>query len=472
MKYIYLPLLVFSLLATSCSDFLDREPSTALLDSESITSLNDLQNAVNGVYYLNTTSRMSYGGDFAIYADMKSGDLYPKGENNHIKSLSSYQTGITDIMPEYAWYYMYKSIANINQALNQIQTLVVEEDEAEEVKYLTGELYALRAMFHFDLARIYSQIPTAVDNIDAANSGIAVSDEVYAPDYRPARNTLRETYDQILKDLGTALPLMTDAKTPGHINYWGALALRARVNLYYGKDADALSDAQNVITNSPYTLYTRNDYTDVWDQAYTAESLLEITITTNYNAQRNSAGYYTSANGYGEAAINEDSELFAYLTTTPEDIRSEMIEYQTGTYPGYYPLKYPGRGGEVYVNNPKLIRLSDVYLIAAEAALKTGGDAAFYINALRANRIENYQPVASVTLEEILFERRVELFAENSTSFDYFRNRMSVTTPLAGTIPYNHTRTIFPIPLAELEANPNMIQNPGYGSIDDDEDED
>ena len=141
-----------------------------------------------------------------------------------------------------------------------------------------------------------------------------------------------------------------------------------------------------------------------------------------------------------------------------------MIKDQTdGTEAGYYPAKYPGREGNMYVNNPKIIRLSDVYLIAAEAAFKTGGDAASYINTLRQNRIEGYTDVTSVTLEEILFERRVELFAENSMAFDYWRNKMSVNNFYVGEVKYNDHRVILPIPQDEINIAPDvLVQNPGY----------
>ena len=134
---------------------------------------------------------------------------------------------------------------------------------------------------------------------------------------------------------------------------------------------------------------------------------------------------------------------------------------------GYYPLKYPGNAGAsvpAYVNNIKVVRLAEVYLVAAEAALKTGGDAAQYVNALRRNRIAGYEDVASVTLTDILDERRKELFAEGQIAFDFWRNGMTVYGN-AMTIAADDYRTVLPLPEEEVDlAKGKLVQNPGYGN--------
>ena len=309
--------------------------------------------------------------------------------NNHAGPMSRYQITQTDALSYYGYYYFYKAIANVNKVLSIIDDIPHTDAETAEFNDYKGQLYAWRAMLHFDLARLYCNAPTASTDVNAANSGIVLSTEVYEPSYVAPRTTLKETYNQILEDFATALPLLSKDESNGYINYWAALALRARVNLYNGDNAAALADAQAVITGSPYKLYTMDEYTKVWIQEFTSESILEFRVTTNYNAQRNSVGYYCDSEGYGECAFVEEAPLYTYLVANPNDVRSKLIKDQTaGSEPGYYPAKYPGREGNMYVNNPKIIRLSDVYLIAAEAAFKTGGDAASYINTLRQNRIE------------------------------------------------------------------------------------
>lgn len=463
MKRIYILGVILSIIFTSCTDFLEKSPSTSLPVEEAITSIADLENAVNGIYYLLSEDRMTYGSDFAIYADLKGSDFKALSNNNHAGVISRYTITQRDNLPDEAYYRFYRAIANVNKALSIADQLTIADADQAKFNDLKGQLYAWRALLHFDLARIFCNIPTAATDINAVNSGLVLSTEVYEPGYIAARTTLKETYDQIIKDFDTSLTLLTKEANNGHLNYWSALALRARAFLYLGDNTKALADAQEVIGTTIYKLYTIDDYTKVWDQQYTSESLFELTITTNYNAQRNSVGYYCASEGYGECAFETTSDLYKYLIANPNDVRSKLVDEQEGTNPGIYPAKYPGREGSLYVNSPKIIRLSDVYLIAAEAAVKTGGNAASYINTLRKNRITDYQDVQSVTLDDILFERRIELFAENSMAFDYWRNKKSVINPNIGEVPYTHPQVIFPIPQAEIDLAPDLlVQNPGY----------
>lgn len=90
-------------------------------------------------------------------------------------------------------------------------------------------------------------------------------------------------------------------------------------------------------------------------------------------------------------------------------------------------------------------------------------DAAQYINTLRKNRITGYADVASVTLDDILMERRLELFTEGHTSWDYWRNGKSVTNKFAGEIKSDDYRTILPMPMTEINVSGGkLVQNPNY----------
>ena len=156
-----------------------------------------------------------------------------------------------------------------------------------------------------------------------------------------------------------------------------------------------------------------------------------------------------------------------YLLAHPEDVRSKVIKEQTvGTVDGthFFPAKYPGRDG-IYVNNPKIIRLSEVYLIAAEAELKAnnnGAAAADYINAIEENRVNGYEDVESVTIDDVLFEYKKEFFAENQIAFAFWRNNKSITNQVNKEIGSKDDKAIWPIPQREIDYDPTLVQNPGY----------
>ena len=160
-----------------------------------------------------------------------------------------------------------------------------------------------------------------------------------------------------------------------------------------------------------------------------------------------------------------------------KDIRAGLVKNQSAASykkaAGFYPNKYPGRNGNLYVNNTKLLRLSEMYLIAAEAQwhldhpgsydlAKTSTDAAQYINAIDKNRIADYTDKASVTLADILHEYEIEMFCENQITFAYWRNRQSVTNQANQEVKYNDYNTIMAIPQSEIDYNKALQQNPEY----------
>ena len=464
MKKIYLAFGLFAgMTLSSCS--LDTLPSTSLGEDIAITTESDLQNAVNGIGYLLSEDRMTYGAEYGIYADLLTNEFKVARDYGQSSGIARYTISKHDELPDLGYYLFYKAIANCNKALD----LSAKMEATDQVKNLQGQLYAWRGLLHFDLARLFAHIPTVAADVNAANSGIVLSTAVYAPDYKGSRATLKETYDQIIADLTKGMELMgegTDNGT-GYMGYYPALALRARANLYAGNYAAALADAQEVILESEYELYTTANYDKVWAQEGTSESIFELLITANYNPQRNSLGYYCDADGYPECALADKGEILTYLKAHPEDIRSKVIKEQSvsgvaGTH--FFPAKYPGRDG-IYVNNPKIIRLSEVYLIAAEAELKgnnNGAAAANYINAIEENRVAGYKDVATVTIDDILFEYKKELFAENQIAFAYWRNNKSVTNQVTKEIGANDDKAIWPIPQREIDYDPSLVQNPGY----------
>ncbi|HEX2608927.1 MAG TPA: RagB/SusD family nutrient uptake outer membrane protein, partial [Flavisolibacter sp.] len=125
----------------------------------------------------------------------------------------------------------------------------------------------------------------------------------------------------------------------------------------------------------------------------------------------------------------------------------------------------------------KVIRMSEVYLIAAEAAYQTGNEALAleYLNDVATERdatFAGYSSSGANLLNDILLERRKELAFEGHRYWDLQRYNLPVTrVNLAGnytgvplTIAPTSFRRILPIPQAELDANPNIRgqQNTGY----------
>ncbi len=476
-KIFYSTILGIATVFSGCDDFLEESPSGSLPSDEAITSVTDLRNAVNGVYTglidfdlgqgNNTEPFSYYGGDFIAYADLKGGDLNYTSSNNQISPMARYEHGAESDFAEHFWQMPYTLAGRINDILSVADNIEIASGETEQFNDLKGQLFALRALLHFDLARMFAKLPSLSD-INTPHSGIPLSDQKFPVDYEPERTTLKETYDFIKGDLAQSLSLLSKSQNQGRINYWSAMGLLARVHLYLEENNEALAAAQEVISESPYELYSIDEYLTVWDQEGTSESMFEILTNSSYNSQRNSIGYYTHSDGYGEAAYSEQG--YQFMVSNPADVRGQLIEWEEDQpdTKGFYTQKYPGRNGDLYLNNPKVIRLSEIYLTAAEAKVKGGtaaGDksAADYINTLRRNRIEGYEDVATVTLEDVLDERRKELTAEGHRNWDAWRNGKSIYSPrLNREIDGHFDRAILPIPKRERDISPNLVQNPGY----------
>ena len=487
MKFKYIAAFAFAVALASC-DILDKEPSDSWDSGSAIQTVDDLRYAVNGVYETQTGNVSTFGnytGDFGLFADLKGSDYKCVGNNNQATEISKYTATPTGNLPEAIYYLFYKSIARANKVMEQTKAAGLTGDE---VNAYMGELYALRALFHFDLARVYAQLPTVAKSMD--DMGIVLATKTFDYTFVPERATLKQTYETILADLDEAIKLMEPIEsthdknsTTGHMNYWAALALRARVNLYLDDvnvngttehNKLALADAKKIIEEGPYSLYKYADYTSVWAKEFTDESIFEFQTTSQYNPQRNSLGYYTDPSGYAEAAMSDSFvEDFVKNPAYTKDIRVSSGMIMEESYgpkqenKAFYTQKYPGRDGQIYVNNAKVFRLSEIYLIAAEAALKTNDEtaAAKYIDDLRKERIADYVAgsTASVTIEDILTERRLELNGEGHMAWDMWRNGKSINNPVKGEVKPGDNMAVFPIPQANINASHGALkQNPGF----------
>ena len=447
---------------TAACDALDQDPSTAVTVDTAITSVDDLANAVNGAYYVATYgTTLTVASEMAIYADLIGPDSYqPASSGQNASRMAQFSLTANDTYN--AYYYLYAAIASVNNALEKAALL---EDQEAAAPYV-AELYAMRGLFHFHLATYFAPIPTSGN---PNQMGIVLADKVFDVNYIGERAGLEDTYDFIINDFTKAVDSgLNKERNTGHMNYWAALALRARANLYAGNWQAALDDAEELIEDSPYRLYTIDNYMKSWSQEGADEVVMEYLQTDTYNPQRYAPGYYASPRGYSEYGVSP--EFYAWMQEDPLDVRSQAVaDYSVAPSgdpdynAGYYPLKYPGNAGAsvpAYTTNVKVFRLSEAVLIAAEAAYRTGADATFYINMLRRNRIQGYEDVSSANMVDILNERRKELFGEGQIAFDYWRNGLTVVKEGVSVGPQDG-RTVLQIPKEEIDlAKGKLKQNP------------
>ena len=221
----------------SC-DALNQDPSTAVTVDTAITSVDDLANAVNGAYYVATYgTTLTVASEMSIYADLVGPDSYqPASSGQNASRMAQFSRTANDTYN--AYYYLYAAIASVNNALEKAALL---EDQEAAAPYV-AELYAMRGLFHFHLATYFAPIPTSGN---PNQMGIVLADRVFDVNYIGERASLEDTYEFIINDFTKAVDSgLNKDRSTGHMNYWAALALRARANLYAGNWQAALDDAE------------------------------------------------------------------------------------------------------------------------------------------------------------------------------------------------------------------------------------
>jgi len=482
-------LLGLSLLGASCSEsFLDENPSNKLGVDGSVKTVIQAQYAIDGVY--DQLGHEEYwGNNFISNFDVMADDMRAS-ESGRLDDSYRY-TFYTESSDNAMWTRPYRAMKNAVSLLDVIDAVEAEgEDAVEDRNDIKGQALALRAMIHFDLVRTFGKPYTHGDANTALGVPIVTTKVNF--DEKLARNTVEEVYTQVIKDLESAIALLKSESNTGRINKTAAQALLARVYLYKGDMTNALTYAETVINKSGLTLMSRKDYVAEWGTSAMSEAIFELVNSSDDNPGLESVGNLADPQGYGQFVATDP--FIAKLKAAPYDIRSQLLakdELSTKTEDRMgRVMKYPGNGSSpASTSNVRIIRLSEIYLIAAEAALGTNkAKAKDYLNKVISRAyptdnvladdgtvlfdIVNIPTVTEVTitLDRILEERSLELVSEGHRFHDLVRNNITIKR---GADYWGNTykeiemtdhKIIQPIPRIELDANSKMVQNPGYDS--------
>lgn len=491
-------------LSSCVNDWLDVAPSDGTDADAALTSSSDLDAARTGMYKAlkgNGSLVDYYGQQFFVYGDVHAGDDYQYNNLGGSNRASFYYDMNYQTASEFtsstsssnvAWKSPYIVIGRANRIIAAAEGGALS-DAAEAkatIDQYAAEAKVLRALAHFDLVRIYGK-PYTEDQ--GASLGVPLVTEVLEFNAKPARSTVAEVYTQVVKDLTEAISsnaLATETK-PGYVSVWGAKAILSRVYLNMGDYANALSVAEDIIKNSGAALWTRDQYFKAWDASTPNESefLFRLNVAgSTDNNDLNGIGNLQQRDGYKEMVATK--KFVDMLTSDPKDVRNDMFlpakaEKEVAVYGTnkVFLNKLRGQGGNLRnVTIVPIIRLSEVYLTAAECAFRNNDKtkAVEYLNDLVKNRtttVASLATVDNITLDRILIERRKELIGEGQRYFDALRNNETITrytseadkgwhktlSKEAQSFNRDYFKAIAAIPQAEINANPNIKQNTGYG---------
>lgn len=502
-------LLSLVFLGTSCS--MELVPESAMPEREALRTSADCDAWVVGIYSAFKNSAL-YSGYLTLLPDIQTDMAYAAKNTNTGFYTRFYQWNFNSTSDELISVYngLYTIVSRCNfffDYKDQVEANL-KSNEKDNFKKRVGEVYFARAMAYADLIRIFCEAYNS-ENADKENMGICLPDTYQDDMPMVKRSTLRESYLQILSDLKNAEDNLPASRTVADTPYFsqGAVnALRARVCLYMGM-GDLKKDPKNeylkmsvdaatkVIKTGAYTLsdavnklyqidgVTYSDYEVMWKYDASDEIIWKIAMSTN--SYGGALGQYLI--GYNGATYSPQYHFAESILNLygDGDFRASVFCAQQGDANGdqiYMITKYPGNtdidGGETkrWVNMPKPLRLSEVYLVRAEANywLDKEEDAQKDLASVKRKRIKGFGSVGAsgeALLTEIQNERARELFMEGFRLSDLKRWHKDVKRKkqLYATDGANNDElqvkyadrkyrfTTWPIPKHEIEATNGLV---------------
>ena len=455
-KLIIFSFLVAAIFATGCKKLLDQIPGDAQPGDEVLkTSAN--------VYSLLASSYERFtNNDFLGGNATKTSELY--GDQINFVNVTGgaevqfTQRGFSSFnsIGRSLWFTGYDGIARANVVIKALAENSYPDLKDSAKNIWNGEALFIRGVSHFELTRLYAKPytsnPTSDPGIVIRQKALSAT-EAQIPKQRA---TVKESYDAAIADLKLAETLLPSVNSGARATKWAAKAYLARIYFNMADYTNAFAYANDVITNSGYVLGT-----DVTVPFKTVGNLTAPTtgvvmmILGDAGVQRGSFWNNDLNNTY----LPLSSTLYSAITSKGGTRFTSLTAASTTPVRGI-STKWSQLGASVNINVP-LIRLSEMYLIRAEARVQNGGftDAAVRsdYNAVRAVAgvaADVSTTGATALLAAIRTERTVEFFTEGDGYHELRRLKQNVRG-----IAYNDATGLLKIPDGEVRANLGIIQN-------------
>jgi hypothetical protein len=533
-------LTIIMILVIRCSeDFVDRLPTTSSVVENFYRTPEDATQAITSVY--NTLLHDDWWCSM-IYSEIASDNCTGGAGTGDGGGFTSIDRGMQLPGPsvnQEAWTYYYGGIYRANVYLENEELIDWTGNEALRLQY-QAEARFLRAYFHFYLTRMFGEIPALGHTI--------TPDDI--PARTPAEELFSLIIDDLVFCAENGLSAGYSAMKPenwGRATKWAAEAMAARVYMFYSgyyNDPDlngftvenARSYIDDVINNSGHDLVP--EFASLWRvptyselgsdtsiERYAGEVNPEVLWSVRYNPSGNpfrdiylrmigprNTNIQPYGQGWGAIPVlpslwnaydtSDARRTATILSWDDEGLVYDYVANQQAQYSGYNPKKYV----LAYVNGQReatpdwqsdgfedyiVIRFADVLLMGAELHLATGdeGTALGYINRVRERAFgDNSYNYSSISLDDIFFERKLELACEGIQYWDILRSCKGDFTKLVDILTYIDDtdggdfsnsvnlesldvdgnnfvakKGLFPIPENELLLMEGVIeQNPGY----------
>lgn len=477
-KIIYTMIIACTTLFASCDSWLEVKPYDQIAEGELQKSEEGYQKMLNGIY-IDLNSDALYGQTLSVEMIEVMGGAYTIGTDNSVwgnyKDLSSYQynTEYWRNRLDQTWNKAYALILNCNKIL---ETIDGNKNLFTDGSYyiIKGEALALRAMLHFDMLRLFGPVYSKD------------SDKKAIPYYTKQTNspepilTAQEVMEKITADYEDALNYLANdpVKTEGtmmsstedgssnflryralRLNYYAVEALMARAYLYMGNKTEAFKYATDVIKTADQNIFPFVDKNLVIgspadpDRIFSSEVLFALTNTSRGTIHKN----FFDPSRLPNYVFRMDDSMMSNLVyggaaTTggyQDDYRYRACWMATGSNRYFYKYSDMVANGSIQNTMIPMVRLGEMFLIAAESQsgdLKAGVQ---YVNALRRNR--GVANLTTLTPDLLKYEYIRELYGEGQLFFLYKRLNSDIITSATSSKNPKASDLIFVVPLPDTE---------------------
>ncbi|WP_353146746.1 RagB/SusD family nutrient uptake outer membrane protein [Chryseobacterium sp.] len=411
----------------------DRQAGEAFIKSDATARA-----ATNGMYN-NMQDRYVYGGELHFFEGLFADDFTHTGTFSEFAEAGASNFLDTNLSIRRIYGSHYTVIRTSNIIIDQVETKPIAGNTITEVvkNQVLGEAYAGRALMYFNMVRLFGGVAYVKTPVYTAAELIT-----------PKRDSKEDVYRFIANDLQKAIEFFkkNNNTSKTFLNLDASQVILAKVYMEMGRFNDAKVILEGIngysLASNYETLFTPNS---------TTEDMFKINFTATDGGNQAFFFYPAAVGGRGEVSLR--TQLISIFDAND---KRKMFSIAQGRN---YFTKYsnPGNGAD----NVQIIRYADVLLSLAECRLKTSGDALTPINTVRARA--GIAPLTTVTLDDVLLERRKELYGEADRWFSVKRFGKAKQVIESKGRPYFPQRIdLWPIPVWQLINNPNATQNPGY----------
>ncbi|MFH0758429.1 MAG: RagB/SusD family nutrient uptake outer membrane protein [Bacteroidota bacterium] len=490
MKRYIITLSVLALLTVSCSkDFLEKAPLDSINTENFYQTEADAIAAINGAYQPLQWPKL-YNMRMWTSDIMAGNSMVGAGggdDGRETQDMANFVTatdnpGVLDLFRGPP-----PGILRCNVVLQEVPRMDIDEVIKDRV---LGEAYFLRALYHFILVRYFGDIPLILEPLAPGDN------------LRPFRTDKAIVYGQIIEDLTSAMDLLPARSTYasgdlGRASKGAATGLLAKVYLTLGDweqvlaltdEVSSLGYALNPNYGDNFDILNKNSVESLFEIQYISDAGEDFWSNENqaswlstFTGPRNSdmvAGgwgwnqpYQEFVDAYEEGDLRKDVTILydgcpqfdgqdydPSYSTTGYNLRKFLVTKSESATSDNSPMNFP------------VLRYADVLLMKAEALnnLNRTSEAEVPLNAVR--KRAGLPAVTGLSQsefrEKVLHERRMELAFEGQRWFDMIRidgGQWGLDfLHSIGKLNASEKHLLFPIPLKEIESNPNLIQNPGY----------